>query len=163
MNKVIVPALAAAALLTGCNQGAPTPEKTAQQLMAEDVQPTAEIYWNAVGHVSELVDGVPVERDIRPQTDAEWQAVRDAATHIVELAELLQTPGYAQERGEDWVEISQSLADVGRLAEQAAESRDPEKVFEVGGTMYNVCSACHQVYPPAEGLPPDVPAGDLPA
>src|SRR5690606_26957004 len=75
------------------------------------------------------------------QTDAEWQAVRDAATHIVELAELLQTPGYAQERGEDWVEISQSLADVGRLAEQAAESRDPDKVFEVGGTMYNVCSA----------------------
>ena len=163
MNKAIVPALAAAALLAGCNQGAPAPEKTAQQLMAEDVQPTAEIYWNSVGHVSELVDGVPVERDIRPQTDAEWQAVRDAATHMVELAELLQTPGYAQERGEDWVEISQSLEEVARLAEQAAESRDPDKVFEVGGTMYSVCSACHQAYPPAEGLPPDVPAGDVPA
>jgi hypothetical protein len=69
---------------------------------------------------------------------------------LIELAELLQTPGYAEGRGDDWVEISRSLADVGRLAEQAADSTDPEKVFEVGGTMYSVCSGCHQVYMPAE-------------
>lgn len=163
MIKAILPVLVATALLGGCNQGPPAPEKTVQQLMAEDVQPTAEIYWDAVGHVSELVDGDVVERDIRPQTEADWQAVRGGATRMIELAELLQTPGYAEGRGEDWIEISQSLADVGRLAEQAADSRDPDKVFEVGGTMYSVCSACHQVYPPAEGLPSDVPAGDPPA
>jgi len=163
MTKVLFPVLLATALLGACDQGPPAPEKTAQQLMAEDVQPTAEIYWRAVGHVSELVDGEVVERDFRPETDAEWQEIRDAATHMIELAELLQTPGYAEERGEDWIQISQSLADVGRMAEQAADSRDPDKVFEVGGTMYSVCSACHQVYPPAEGLPGDAPAGDPPA
>lgn len=163
MNKALFPALATVALLGGCNQGAPAPDKTVQQLMAEDVQPTAEVYWGAVGHVSELIDGVPVERDIRPTTEAEWQEIRAAATKMIEYAELLQTPGYAEERGEDWIQISQSLADVGRLAEQAADSRDPEKVFEVGGTMYSVCSACHQVYPPAEGLPDDAPIGDPPA
>ncbi len=163
MNKALLATLAATTLLGGCNQGPPAPDKTIQQLMAEDVQPTAEVYWNAVGHVSELVDGEVVERDFRPETEADWQRTRDAATRMVELANLLTEPGYTEGRGEDWMQFSNSLTKVARLAEQAADSRDPEQVFEVGGTMYSVCSACHQVYPPAEGLPDDAPIGDPPA
>ena len=151
MNKCACIAIAGAMLLSGCDRGPPAPEKTVQQLMAEDVQPTAQAYWDAVRYESVLVDGEPVERDFVPRTDAEWQKTRDAATHMIELAELLQTPGYAEGRGEDWIQISQSLADVARLAEQAADARDPAKIFEVGGTMYSVCSGCHQAYPPAEG------------
>lgn len=151
-------AIAGALLLSACG-GPATPEKTVQQLMAEDVQPTAQVYWDAVQYISDEQG----EHDIRPQTDADWKKTRDAATRIVELAELLQTPGYADGRGEDWVQISQSLADVGRLAEQAADSKDPDKVFEVGGTMYSVCSGCHQAYPPAEGLPEETAAEAPPA
>ena len=153
MIRKLFVAAAGAALLTGCNQGPPQPEQTVQQLMANEVQPTAEIYWNAVGHVSELVDGQPVERSFRPETDEDWQRVRNAATRLGEFGTLLQTPGYAEGRGEDWTEIAQSLVDVSKLAEQAADSKDPDKVFEVGGTVYSVCSACHQVYPPAGGEP----------
>ena len=142
-RMTIVCLLAGAALLAACDQGPPAPEKTAQQLMAEDVQPTAEVFWDSVQYISDETG----EHEIYPKTDADWKKTRDAATRMIALAELLQTPGYAEGRGDDWIQISQSLADVGRLAEQAADSKDPEKVFEVGGTMYSVCSACHQAYP----------------
>ena len=138
-------AAAMAALLFGCNQGPAAPEKTVQQLMAEDVQPTAEIFWDSVQFISDETG----DHDIKPETDADWKKTRDAATRIGELGALLQTPAYTEGRGEDWVEFSRSLVDVSKLAEQAADAKDPDKVFEVGGTVYNVCSACHQVYPPA--------------
>ena len=147
MTKALIPALAATALLAGCNQGPPTPEKTVQQLMAEDVQPTAEVYWNSVQFISDE-EG---EHDIFPKTDLEWQRTKGAATALGELGELLKTPGYTEGRGEDWVQFANSLIDVSRLAEQAAEERNTDKDFEVGGTIYNVCTACHQVYPATTG------------
>ena len=146
MTKRLAIALLAAGLVGGCG-GPATPEKTVQQLMAEDVQPTAQVYWDAVQFISDETG----DHDIFPKTEADWKRTRDAATRIVELGELIQTPGYAEGRGESWVQIAQSLAEVGKLAEQAADSKDPAKIFEVGGTMYNVCSACHQVYPATTG------------
>jgi hypothetical protein len=152
MTRTII-AGAALALLAACSQDVEAPGKTIQQLMADEVQPTAEVYWDAVRFESVLEDGQPVERDIQPETDADWARVKSAATKLGELGELLQTHGYAEGRGEDWVQFSKSLVEVSALAEQAADEKSTEKVFEVGGTIYSVCSACHQVYPPAEGLP----------
>lgn len=140
---------AIALLLAGCKQEAEAPEQTVQQLMANQVQPTAEIYWNAVQFISDETG----DHEIFPKTDAEWQRTRDGATKLGELAALLKTPAYSEGRGADWIQFSDSLAEVAKRAEQAADARDPEKVFEVGGTIYSVCSACHQVYPPAEGIP----------
>jgi hypothetical protein len=148
MNKAIL-ATASIGLLAACNQGPPPPEKTIQQFMAEDVQTTAEVYWDSVQYISDE-EG---EHEIFPRTDGDWQRVRDAAIRLGEFGELLKTPGYSEGRGRDWIEFSDSLTEVSRLAEQAAEEKDVDKVFEVGGTVYSVCAACHQVYPPAEGLP----------
>ena len=141
--KKIIAGLAGTLLLAGCNQGPATPEKTVQQLMAEDVQPTAEVYWDAVQFISDETG----DHDIFPKTDADWARTKGAATKLIELAELLKTPGYTEGRNEDWTTFANSLGDVARMAEQAAEERNTDKIFEVGGTMYNVCSACHQVYP----------------
>ena len=138
---------AAIGLLAGCNQGPAQPEKTVQQLMAQDVQPTAKIYWDAVQFISDETG----DHDITPQTDADWQKVRDAATRIGEYAELLKTPGYTEGREADWTQFANSLGEVARQAEQAAAEKNPDKVFEVGGTMYSVCSACHMVYPATTG------------
>ena len=146
MTKRMIVAIAGAALLAGCNQGAPQPEQTVQQLMANEVQPTAKAYWDSVQFISDA-EGM---HEIFPRNDADWKSTRDVATKIGEFARLLQTPAYAEGRGEDWIQIAKSLDDVSKLAEQAADARDVEKTFEVGGTMYSVCSACHQVYPPAE-------------
>ena len=149
MTKALFPVLAATVLLGSCNQGPPAPEKTAQQLMAEDVQPTAEVFWDSVQFISDETG----DHDIFPRTDEEWASVKAAATRLGEYGELLQTPGYSEGRGEDWLQFSKSLVEVSKLAEQAADEKSTDKVFEVGGTVYQVCTACHQVYPPAEGEP----------
>ena len=143
----LIATAALTAMLGGCGQGAEAPAKTAQQLMAEDVQPTAKIFWNSVQFISDETG----DHDIKPETDADWKKSRDAATRIGELGLLLQTPAYTEGRSADWTQFAKSLVDVSKLAEQAADARDPDKVFEVGGTMYNVCTACHQVYPATTG------------
>jgi hypothetical protein len=147
MNKALPIAIACMTFLAGCNQSAEKPEMTAQQLMAKEVQPTAEIFWNSVQFISDETG----DHDIVPETDADWKRTRDAATKLAEFGELLKTPGYAEGRGDDWITFSNSLIEVSKLAEQAADSKDPDKVFEVGGTLYNVCSACHQAYPATTG------------
>ncbi|HYD25939.1 MAG TPA: hypothetical protein VEB68_14210 [Croceibacterium sp.] len=142
MHKALL-AAAAIGLLGGCDRGPEPPEKTVQQLMAQEVQPTAKIYWDSVQYISDETGN----HEIFPETDADWQRTRAAATKMAELAALLKEPGYADGRGKDWLQFSDSLAEVSRLAEQAADERSTDKVFEVGGTMYSVCSACHQAYP----------------
>lgn len=154
-------ALIMAIALAACNQGADVPEQgTAQQLMAQEMQPTAEIFWGAVGSKSELVDGEPVFTDWQPEGDVEWEEVRASAARLGELGELLMTPAYAEGRGEDWIAYSQGLVDAAAQAEQAAMAQDPDAVFEVGGTIYSVCSACHRMYPPEE-LPEGVTVDDI--
>ena len=136
------------ALLAGCQETTEAPEKTVQQLMAEDVEPTAYVYWNAVLYGSDLERG---DYEILPQTDEDWQKAEDAAARLIELANLLKTPAYTEGRGDDWVQFADSLAEASERARRAAEERSVEKIFEVGGIVYSVCSACHQVYPPAAG------------
>ena len=149
MHKVAGLALAAAmGLLAGCNGTTEAPEKTVQQLMAEDVQPTADIYWKSVQYISDETGS----HEILPRTDEDWKRTKDAATRLVELANLLKTPAYTEGRGEDWVQFSDSLAEAATRAEQATEARSVDQVFETGGLVYSVCSACHQVYPPAAGV-----------
>jgi hypothetical protein len=146
-NRGSIAAAAIMALLTACSQKPEAPEKTVQQLMAKDVQPTAEIFWNSVQFISDETG----DHDIKPETDADWARTKAAATKLGELGALLKTPGYTEGRGADWTTFANSLIEVSKLAEQAADSKDPDKVFEVGGTIYNVCSACHQVYPATTG------------
>jgi hypothetical protein len=155
--------LACAALaLAACAQDEPElPLGTPQQMMADHVQPTADIYWGAVKFESELMpDGSVEERDIRPQTDAEWETVRAAAARLGELGEVLNSPAYAEGRGPDWSAYAQGLVAAAAQAEAAAVAQNPDAVFTEGGTIYNVCRACHQMYPP-EVLPEGVTVDDL--
>jgi cytochrome c556 len=133
-------------LLWGCGQGAEQPEQTVQQLMAKQVQPTAEVYWNSVQYISDEQG----EHEIVPQTDEDWERVRAAAVQLGEHGKLLQTEGYTEGRQENWTRFARALVDVSARAEQAAASKDKDAVFEVGGTIYGVCSACHQAYPAEE-------------
>lgn len=161
-HAIMAVALSALAL-AGCSQEpAELPYGTTQLFMANHVQPTAEIYWQSVGAASELIDGEPTFREWAPETDEEWQAVADAAAQLRQFGETLATPAYAADRGEDWLDFAQGLQEAAALAETAANEHDPEKVFEAGGTVYSVCSACHQMYPPAE-LPDGMTVDDLPA
>lgn len=156
---VIVAGLALA--LASCSDSAPEyPLGTPQQMMANEMQPTAETYWNSVRFVSELVDGEIVETEYEPSTDAEWEEVRAAAERLGELGEILQTPAYSEGRGSDWTAYAQGLVDAAAQAEAAAAAQNPDEVFIEGGTVYNVCRACHQMYPP-EVLPEGMTVDDL--
>jgi len=150
--KLVV--LASLMVLGSCAQEpAPLAYGTPKLFMSNEMQPTAEIYWGAVGFTSELVDGVVVDREFQPETDEDWQKVADSAVKLREFGEVLASPAYADGRGPAWLDFAQGLQDVSRQAEQAAIDKNTDAIFEVGGTLYNVCSACHQAYPPAEPEP----------
>ena len=144
-------ALALAALLIGCKAGSPA--ESVQQMMKNKVQPTAQVYWDAVQYISDENGN----RDIVPQTDADWEKVRKAAADLQDYGKLLQTDAYTEGRNPDWTKFSQAMVEVSQQAEQAAKDKNVDKVFEISGTMYNVCSACHMAYPPpvpaASGAP----------
>jgi hypothetical protein len=154
MRKLIVGA--GLILLAGCKASAP-PE-TVQQLMKNKVDPASKIYFSAVQYISDSTG----EHDIKPQTDADWEKVRKAATDLQNYGKLLQTDDYTKGRNPDWAKFSQALVDVSKQAEQAAKDKNVDKVFEISGTIYNVCSACHMAYPPpvpaASGTPSSSPS-----
>ncbi|MEO7551779.1 MAG: hypothetical protein ABIT09_11635 [Croceibacterium sp.] len=128
--------------MAGC-KGAAKPELTIQQFMAQKVDPASKIYFDAVQYISDETGN----HDIVPQTDATWQKVAQSAADLQAHGKLLQTPGYAEGRNADWTKFSQDLVTVSQQAEAAAKAKNPDKVFEVAGTVYAVCSACHMAYP----------------
>lgn len=138
-------------LLAGCKASAP-PE-TVQELMKNKVDPASKVYFEAVQYVSDATGN----HDIQPQTDADWEKVRKAAADLQDYGKLLQSDAYTEGRNPDWTKFSQALVDVSKQAEQAAKDKNVDKVFEISGTIYNVCSACHMAYPPpvpaASGTP----------
>jgi len=133
--------LSGALLIASCAQ---EPDVSMKDFMAKQVQPTAQTYWDAVQFVSDETG----DHEIYPKTDAEWEKTRKAAEDLGKFGELLQTDAYSKGRNDDWKQFAQGLVDISKQAEQAAKDKSTDKVFEVGGTMYSVCSACHTIYPP---------------
>lgn len=134
-------------LTAACGSSEPAPAPTAQpvadvqQLMNTILEPAAETYWDAVGWILDLKGTT----ELRPRTPEEWDAVRNAAYVVAESGNLLMMEGRALDRGQ-WLTLSQGLVDVGKRAIAAAEARDPQAVFTVGGDVYEACTACHARY-----------------
>ena len=111
------------------------------QLMEWILEPAAEVIWDSAGAVI-TADG---EVDLAPVDDAGWDAVRNAAAVVAESGNLLLMPSRARDL-DDWMEYSQGMVAVGRRVMAAADARDADALFDVGGQLYNVCVACHQQY-----------------
>lgn len=141
----VPPLLAAGLLAASCSTDAPEPPFVLvaddKQLMASVIEPAAEVYWDAVGVVMDESG----THEIEPATDEEWEAVRDAAFVLAESGNLLMLGERAQGR-EHWIVMSRALAEVGRRAVAAAESRDADAVFDMGAELYFTCTGCHSVY-----------------
>lgn len=145
MNRYTLTLFALAGALGGCKA---EPEASVKDYMAQDVQPTAEVYWNSVQYISDEQG----DHEVFPRSDAEWEDVRQAAVRLGQIGAELKEPRFAEGRGSAWIDFADGLIEVAGEAEQAARDKSVDAVFEVGGTVYSVCSACHQAYPPAEGL-----------
>jgi len=105
------------------------------------LDPAADVIWGSAGTISTL-EG---DQDLAPVTDEGWTAVRNAGALVAESGNLLMLPGRRLDDA-DWVELAQALMAMGERAMAAADARDGDAVFEVGGQLYNVCVACHQRY-----------------
>ena len=117
------------------------PVASVQELMLAVVEPAAETYWDAVGWITDSSGTL----EIRPSTEEEWEAVRNAAYVVTESGNLLMMEGRAVD-DQTWIALSQAMIATGQRAIDAANARDPEAVFTVGGDLYETCTACHSAY-----------------
>jgi mono/diheme cytochrome c family protein len=82
-----------------------------------------------------------------------WELVDYAAVALAESAPLMLTPGRKCENGKpvpvndpDWIKFTKELADVGRAAYKASQSRNQEAVSDISNDVADACLHCHQVY-----------------
>jgi len=110
-------------------------------LMQATIDPTADEIWDAVKTIV-TKDGT---QEIRPRTNAEWDVVRNHAVTLAESGNLLMMVPRAKDGGE-WMRLSHELVETSERAIRAAEARNAEQLFTVGGDIYESCSNCHQKY-----------------
>jgi|TARA_B100001971_G_C18232540_1_gene564873 hypothetical protein len=134
-------------LLGGCTQpekSKPIPFKTTgdvKHTMQWVLDPAADHIWDSAGSVI-TAEGV---EELAPTTDEGWLAVQHSAVVVAETGNLLLMPSRARD-DQDWQEIALGLIDVGMRAAKAAEAKDADALFEVGGQLYRVCVSCHTQY-----------------
>jgi hypothetical protein len=82
-----------------------------------------------------------------------WQAVENAALAISETANLIMIPGRLCENGkpvpldrDDYKKFAAGLADAGKAAYKAAQSKNIDAMVEASGTVSDACAACHEIY-----------------
>jgi S-disulfanyl-L-cysteine oxidoreductase SoxD len=141
-----------------------------QQLMAGIFFPSSNIIFNVQTHDP----GAPVKPS---DTDkgafswtqwgagiySGWEMVDDAAIVISEAAPLLLTPRRCQNGRPapvdrpDWIKFTEQLAEAGRAAYRAAQTRNQEAVSDATNQLSDACFACHRVYRDKRGRTP----GDL--
>jgi hypothetical protein len=110
-------------------------------LMQAVIDPNADIVWDAV----KTIDTAKGTEEIRPRTDEEWAVVRNAAVAVAESGNLLMMVPRAKDGG-DWMKLAQQMIDTGHEAIKAAEAKNADRLFTVGGDIYDSCSACHRQY-----------------
>jgi hypothetical protein len=82
-----------------------------------------------------------------------WEIVDYAAIAVADSAPLLLTPGRRCENGRpvpvdrpDWIRYTQEMAEAGRAAYKASQSRSQEAVSDATNQLSDSCLHCHQVY-----------------
>jgi mono/diheme cytochrome c family protein len=82
-----------------------------------------------------------------------WELVDYAAVALAESAPLMLTPGRRCENGKpvpindpEWVKFTLELAEAGKAAYKAAQSRNQEAVSDITNQVADSCLNCHQVY-----------------
>lgn len=111
------------------------------------LDPAADVIWNSAGFVLTAEGETP----LAPTTDDGWAQVRHSAVVVAEGGNLLLLPHMLPDAADDagteaWVEFARGMTRIGTEAVAAVDARDADALFEVGGHLYNVCLACHQVY-----------------
>ena len=129
--------LIALVLLVACVAGAaacssappPPPFKPVADtklLMQAMIDPTADEIWDAV----RTIVTEKGSEEIRPHTNAEWDAVRNHAVTLAEAGNLLMMVPRAKDGGE-WMKRAQEMIDTSEKAIRAAEAKNADQLFTV--------------------------------
>ena len=130
------------------------------------IDPAADAIWDAV--VTDITtDGVV---EIRPETEAEWTALRWRAMTLVEATSLLliegrpmaapgsrsELPGIdlhpdaietlVAEDPDGWASLAQGLRDAGLLVLDAVRAQDTDALLVTGTGLDVACENCHSRY-----------------
>jgi hypothetical protein len=144
--RTLLPTVLAGIVCSLACGGAPQPPPfkpvaDVKQLMQAAIDPSADVLWDATGEIITPEGTTPR----RPKNEEEWAQVRNAAIVLTESGNLLMMVPRAKDGGE-WMKRSQELIDVGSAAWKAAEARNVDQLFTIGGDVYEACSNCHQRY-----------------
>ena len=119
---------------------------TGWQLLAQE-NPVAERL-----SVAELMNGLitPATNTIwgayQLQSEAEWQAVANAAITVLAAGELL-AQGHADSKRADWQTYNNQMLSAARAVLQAVADKDEEQLSAVGNDLlYPPCESCHQQF-----------------
>jgi len=141
------------------------PTATFQEIMDSVVDPAGDYIWKAVATTVDAKGS----HETRPQTPAEWHEFRRHAVLLVEAANLIAVPGRRVAYGSKTVEdggplevdkiqhrldtqhdalvgFAGALRDIGVKLLDDADRQDSAAVTEHGGTLDEVCEACHKVF-----------------
>jgi len=134
------------------------PEGDLAQLMRAIAFPNSNIIFN----VQVKDPNIPTKRDASADFDytqwgagvyTGWLPVEQAAIAIIETAPLLLMPGRVCQNGlpvpvdrADWKRYTAELMEIGRVAKQAAQSRNREAFEEISEKLSDACANCHRVY-----------------
>jgi len=136
--------IASLLLLSACaGQGDAPPYKPiadTKLLMASLIDPNADILWDAVGTIVDK-DGT---HNIRPQSDQDWEKVRNSAVAVTEAGNLLMM--VPRTKDAEWTRLAQGLVDTGAHALKATQAKNADDLFDAGAEIYAVCSNCHAKY-----------------
>jgi hypothetical protein len=144
MRLVSLLGLAGLVFVAGCGGPEPPPFKPLADnklLMQAIVDPNADLVWDAV----KTIDTKEGTQEFRPRNEEEWTAVRNAAITLAESGNLLMMVPRARDGGE-WMTMARRMIDTSEEAIRAAEAKNADRLFTVGGDIYESCSACHQKY-----------------
>jgi len=142
MGLVVGVALLAASCGAEAPAGPPFREDlTVSMLMANMVDPAADLVWDAVGT---MVDAEG-EHHWEPETEEEWISVRYGAMSIIESGNLLMMSTRARDQ-DQWIRLSEGMMDAATEMFRAAENEDADLVFDLGEKVYNSCNNCHMLY-----------------
>lgn len=136
----------AALIAASCGGEVPTgppfrTETSVAMLMANILDPAADLLWDAVGTIIDE-EG---ETYWEPDTEEDWLAVRLGAMTLAESANLLMMETRARDQDE-WIRQSERLADAAMQAFAAAEAEDAQGIFDLGEVVYQSCNGCHALY-----------------
>jgi len=112
-----------------------------KQLMEWVIDSNADVIWDSVKFIT-TNEGT---KEIFPQTDQEWEAIRNSSATLIEAGNLLMLEGRAKDNAE-WVKYAQRLSNTAEVAMKAAQEKNKEALFDAGGNIYNACKACHDKY-----------------